>query len=273
MTIVIGSTRAATLAAADESNNAFVTPAPISGGTATTATGTQVEAASNALTGTTFDPWVATPSANTARLQVVYGSNQTPTIGAIAAHNLSDVGASVRLQYSTDSGSSWSDCGAGIVTPSDNQAIAWRFEGVTADYWRLEITSASDDVSIGVLVIGSEIIIPRRIYQGFAPALTPSEVELTANVSEGAHLLGSAAVVRGSTLAAEFSNIAPAFIRGADWLAFQTRFNAGNGCFFGWRPAKYNDLHYIWRTAPIRPTNTGPADLMGFSLQARAYDE
>lgn len=273
MTIVTGATRAATLAAAEQSNNAFVTPEPSTGGTATTATGTEVEAASNALTGTTFDPWVATPASSTARLQVVYSSSQTPTIGAIAAHNLSDVDASVRLQYSTNSGSSWSDCGAGIVTPSDNQAIAWRFEGVTADYWRLEITSASDDVSIGVLVIGSEIIIPQRIYQGFAPALTPTEVDLTTNVSEGAHLLGSAAVARGSTLSAEFSHIDPTFIRGADWLAFQRRYNSGEGCFLGWRPTKYNDLHYIWRAAPIRPSNTGPADLMGFAVQARAYDE
>lgn len=276
MTIAVSTARATTLSTAGESNNPFVTPAPLTG-TYSTSIGTQVLSADNAASGTTFDPWTATPDgSNEAAWQVVYSGNQTPTFAGIAAHNLADISATVRVQFSTDSGSSWTDSGAGAVTPTDNQAIGFRFSGNTADYWRILVTSASDDVSIAVIVIGSEIIIPQRIYQGYTPPITPTMVDLNTNVSEGGNLLGSAAKERGSMFEAGFTHITPTFIRGASWTAFQERWNKGNGAFWAWRPTKYGDLFYAWRSqgmSPIVPTNSGPKDYMSFTLAARAYDD
>jgi hypothetical protein len=145
-----------------------------------------------------------------------------------------------------------------------------------ARYWRFRFTSltAGDLLSVGVAFMGSEIVIPRRFYQGFSPVLTPTEVELQSNVSVGANLMGSSIVDRGSTVSASFANIPATFIRGTDWLAFQRAFGEGKGFFFGWRPSKYPaDVHYCWREgAVIRPTNSGPRDLMSFEFAARAYN-
>lgn len=274
MTIAVASARASALASSDESNNPFFTGAGLTG-TASTGIGTQVLSAANAFSGTTYDTWTATPDgSNEATLQLVLAGNQSPTFGAIASHNMSDVGATVRLQYSTNSGTTWTDAGAGPVTPTDNQAIGFRITGITADYWRIYITSATGNVSIGVFWLGSEIIMPQRIYAGYRPPITPTETVMEANESEGAHLLGTRVIRRSSTAQASFTHLTPAFVRGATWTAFQKRFNDGYGTFWAWRPTKYGDLHYGWRNGgPIAPTNSGPKDYMSLDVSMRLYDE
>lgn len=274
MTIAVSSARATALSSAEESNNPFFTGVSLTG-TLSTSIGTQVLSADNSMTETTFDSWTATPDgSNIAALQLVLAGNESPKFGAIAVHNLSEVSATVSLQYSTNSGSTWTDAGAGTVTPSDNQAIGWRITGITADYWRVYITGATDDVSIGRLWLGDEIIMPRRFYQGYAPPLTPTEVVLETNESEGAHLLGSRVIRRSSKVQASFANLEASFVRGATWLAFQRRFNDGAGTFFAWRPTKYGDLHYGWRDGgQLIPQNSGPQDRMSLEVNMRLYDE
>lgn len=276
MTIVTSAARASALSTAGLSNNPFITPAPLTG-TYITAAGTEVLAAANAYSGTTFDPWVATPGAlDFAIWQVVFGSSVSPTFAGIAAHNLSDIGATVRIEYSIDSGATWTDSGAGPVTPTDNQAIGFRFQGISADYWRVTCSNCTDDASIAVIWLGQEVIIPQRIYQGYTPPITPTQVDLNTNVSEGANTLGTAFVERGSMWEASLRNIEPTFIRGASWRGFQQRWNRGFGAFWAWRPTKYGDLYWSWRSqgmAPITPTNSGPKDYMSFDVSARAYHD
>jgi hypothetical protein len=273
MTIQTSPARATWLASVEYSNNPFLTGEALSG-TYSTSVGTEILTAANAASGTTFDPWTATPSTGQACWQVVFASDQTPTFVAIAAHNLFDVDAVVALEYSTNNGSTWTDSGCGSVTPEDNQAIGFRLTEISADYWRLNITSASDVVSLGMVWIGSELIIPKRIYKGYRPPITPTEVDLRTNVSEGAQLLGSSYVERGSTFQASFDHLPPTFCRGPEWIAFQRRWNRGHGAFWGWRPAKYGDLFYAWKTgAAIAPENSSHTDYMSFSIQGRLYHD
>jgi len=275
MTIATSTARASALTSSGETNNPFVTGAGLTG-TYSTTTGTQVLAASNAVTGYTYDPWTVTPDTGAAEWQVVYASNQTPTFAGVAAHNLGDVDAVIALQYSTDSGSSWTDSGAGSVAAADNQAIGFRFTGITADYWRFRITSASGLVSVGVFWIGSEIILPQRLYAGYTPPITPQNVDLRTNVSEGGHYLGASSAGRGSNLSAQIEHLTPAFVRGASWSAWQRRWNAGGGSFWAWRPTANGDLHYCWRSqgnATVAPTNMGIKDYMSLTIEGRAYDE
>ena len=273
MTIITTSARATALSTAGETNNPFFTGAPLTG-TYSTDTGTEVLAASNAYSGTTFDPWTATPATALAAWKVDFGSAQAPKFVAMAAHNASDVSAQIRVQSSTDD-ATWTTVTGTITTPTDNQAIGWRLSGGTsARYWRIRFDSLTDDISVGVFWLGDEIILPQRIYQGYTPPITPTQVDLNTNVSEGANLLGSAYTERGSTFQASFSHISPSFLRGATWKAFQNRWNRGSGAFWGWRPTKYGDLFYAWRSGGIiQPTNEGPKDLMGFTVQGRAYDD
>lgn len=276
MTIVYTPSRAATLAAADESNNPFVTGAPFTG-TYSTVAATETESADNAFSGTTFDPWVATITATTAQLRIDFGSAVEPTFAAIAAHNLGTLGGAVRVRHSDDA-STYTTAGAGIVSPTDNQAIGFRLDDGAHRYWQFFFSglSASDVLSVGVAWIGEEIILPQRFYQGYTPPLTPTQVDLRTNVSQGAQLLGSAYAERGSTFTASVQHVEDSFIRGADWLAFQQRWNRGLSSFWAWRPTKYGDLFYAWRSQGsnvIAPTNSGPKDRMGLTISGRVYHD
>ncbi len=227
----------------------------------------------NIQTVSTYDKWRPDVTGTSAILDFDCGSSKTANSMALAAHNLSSFSAIVTLYSSTD-GSSWTSLQS--ATPSDNSALGFRFPAVSARYWRLAVTglTAGDLISIGVLILGEELIFPRRFYQDFAPVLTATEVELQSNVSVGAQLLGATVVSRGSTIPFAINNVEPGFFRSAEWLNFQTQFSFGRGFFFGWRPGKYpQDFYYCWRSGSVpRPRNSGPRDLMSVEIDARVYN-
>lgn len=275
--ILVSPTRANQLLSLGESNNPFVAwnnlgASATLGGASTIAGGE----AANAVTGSTYDKWRPVASGTTRRLSFDFGTARTISFAAIAAHNLGTLGRTVAVQRSSDD-VTWTDAGCGTVTATDNGVIAFRMVATGQDfrYWRFNFTGmdSADLLSVGVAFMGNDLVIPRRFYQGFAPILTPTEVQLQSNVSVGNELLGSSVIGRGSTLAANITNVSPDFLRSTDWLAFQRHFNEGGGAFFGWRPQKYpQDVEYIWRDgAVIRPQNTGPRDLMSVAIEARAY--
>lgn len=228
----------------------------------------------NAITGSTYDKWRPDVSGTQAALSFDFTTATSVTFAAVASHNAFDFGATLELQHSTDN-ATWAT--ALTNTPADNKPIAFRLslDDGSYRYWRFLFSgmTAGDLLSVGVAFMGADLIIPRRTYQGFAPVLTPTEVQLQSNVSVGAHLLGSSVISRGSTISADISNIIPGFIRSADWLDFQTAFGEGKGFFFAWRPLTYaGDIYYCARDgAVIRPENTGPLDFMNIKFSARVY--
>jgi hypothetical protein len=230
--------------------------------------------ATNAVTGTTYDAAIPTLSGGIATLEVS-GSGLTANAACIYAHNIADTGASVRIQYSDDGGTSWTDAGAGLVTPTDNQAIMWRFDESTHDDWRVQVFNAGvNQPIIGGFCIGTELIIEQRFYQGYTPPITPTNVMLTENVSEGAHILGSKFQEYGSTVSVEIQHVQYATIRSADWIAFQNHHNRGGAFLWAWRPTKTGDVFWA-RTAGavIAPTNTGPKDRVSFKMELSLYHE
>ena len=275
MSIAVSDARAIEIANQGLQNNPFVAWNNL-GATATLG-GTTVIAggeAANAVTGSTYDKWRPIAGGTTRTLTFDLGAVASVGFASIAAHNAFTLGASVVVEYSAD-GVTWFDSGAGSITPTDNSPMSWRFAATSARYWRFVFSGIATDglLAVGVAFIGAELIIPERMYQGFSPVLTPTEVQLQSNVSIGNELLGTSIIGRGATLSASLTYIPSAFIRGADWLSFQTAFGEGKGFLFAWRPAKYpEDLHYCSReSGVIRPSNTGPRDLMDINFSARVY--
>ena len=276
MTIVIAGAVITALATAGTSNNPIILWDNLGeSGTWSTDVGTQVNSAAYAGTGTTFDQWRATPSgSNQAALEVDLGSSQSVSFLAIASHNLSDIGASVTVEHSaTGLALSWTVVG-GSQTPTDNQSIGWYFSATSARYWRINCINCTGDAIVGVMFVGNPLTVEQRIYQGYKPPITPTEVALQSNVSEGGHLLGSSMVKKASTASASFTHILPTTFRGASWKAFQNHFNAGGGFFWAWRPTKYGDFYYAWRSGgALAPENMGIKDYMSATLEMRLYDE
>ena len=242
------------------------------GGTSTLAGG----AAANAVTGETYSYWLPNITGTTAVLQVTFAAATVVTLAAIAAHNVSALGATVAVERSAD-GITWVDGGCGIVTAANDSPMAFRMpaSGPAVRYWRFAFAgmAAADPLHVGVAFVGRELIFPRRFYQGFSPVISPTEVQLQSNVSVGGNLLGSSVVTEGSTVKVPLRLIPPAFVRD-DMAAFIPHFNRGGGLFFGWHPSDFPaDLHYCWRDgATLRPTIDGPLDFMSFELNMRVYE-
>ena len=277
MSIVMSNVRAIELVADGFRNNPFVAWDNL-GRTATLSGTTPVAGGerANAVTGSTYDKWRAVEVSGAAVLTFDFGSPVTISFAALASHNAGTLGAAVSVRNSAGN-VTYADAGAGAVSPSDNSPIAWRMSPVATArrYWQFWFTGipTGQQINAGVAFFGNELVIPRRLYQGFAPVMTPTEVQLQSNVSIGGHLLGSSVISRGSRLSADITYVPAEFIRSAEWLAFQKTFGEGKGFFFGWRPDKYpQDLHYCARDGEvIRPSNTGPRDLMGINFSARVY--
>lgn len=274
MTVVISAGYASSIG--DEANNPHILWDDLGAtGTWSTTNGTDIEPPSLLSTGTTYDPYIATAVFNAVNVQLVLPSAQSVTCIAVAAHNVGTLGGFIGVQYSTDSGSTWSDAGTAIA-PDDNRSIMWLFDEPPAtDYWRIvAFAIGANDLEIGVAFVGNPIVIPRRIYQGYAPPTTPNMVSLQSNVSEGNHLLGSAEIREGSKATANLTNVSPAFLRADSWTDFQSHFNRGGGLFWAWRPTDYPDAFYAWRDgATLAPTNSGPAAFQSFDLSMRFYDD
>lgn len=277
MTIAIDPVLATALAAAGTEDNPVICWENL-GASAVTGWGTEVSAAANALSAATYNFWSATPDgSNKASIEITLSAAAAIDFVGVAAHNLADIGASINVQYSTDAKASWNNVPGGSLAPTTNTALAWRFEAITAADFRLRISNVTQDVVLGVVLVGQEILVERRLYQGYAPPLTPNRVELLSNISEGGHFLGNSAVRQGSTVTAALSHVTPEFFRGAAWLGFQAAFNAGAPAFWAWRPDKYADLFYAQRDAgsgPVAPVNSGPRDLMSVNIPMRLlHDE
>lgn len=275
--ILVSAARSAALTVGDQQNNPIVSglnDAYELSPTIITSIGTELQDAESAVSGNTYDPWIATPSAGVVAWRADFGAPVSLSFAAIAAHNLSDVGARLELQHSPD-GIGWTDCGCGEAAPQDNSSIAFRFAPVSARYWRLRMSNVSGDVYVSVIWLGTEIVIPQRLYASYTPPLTPTNVERVVNASEGGEAMAVSVVRRGSSASAQLSHLKPSFLRSEDWKAFQSYANDGGRFFWAWRPQKYGDVHYAWLagSAVIAPTNTGPRDLMSFELRMTMYDD
>lgn len=233
----------------------------------------------NAVSGTTFDCWRPVSSASitspTFLVDMGVGVTVAPVFFGFVGHNIGIV-ASVTIHSSPDA-ITWTLVETIAVAGFNGVCDGYYTTVPTARrYWRFTFNSlpALGMMRVAGIFMGDVITSPQRLYQGFAPALTPTEVELQSNVSAGGNLLGSAVVKRGSRIAIALQHMPSATIRGAAWKAMQATFNDGGPMFAAWRPTSFpEDLHYIWRDgAVMRPDNSGPKDLMSVSIEARAYE-
>jgi len=275
MSIYISPGLASTLSTAGTSNNPVIAWDNLASGTSPTGIGAVVQSRAFAVTGTTYDRAVITPDGSSqASIEIDLGSNTSISFASVAAHNAGDVAGAFRIQYKVLAGDAWSDSGSGPAVPADNQAVAFYFAAVSARFWRIYATSVTANLEIGVFFLGNPVTLPRTIYQGYAPPITANVVDLQSRVSEGGNLLGSSVVRKGSTAAASLTLVEDSYLRADAWKAFQRHFNTGGGFFWAWRPTKYGDIFYAWRSGGvIAPSNTGPKARMAFDMAMRFYDD
>lgn len=278
MTLAVAAARAATLAAADQSNNPFVAWNNAAAGATLTGTGVLADGDRiNAVMPGTWNFWRPDISGTEAILDLEFAAARSFGFAGVEAHNIATLGGTAQWERSTDAGANWSDAGAGPITPATDRALGWRMvpTGNDADRWRLRVSglTAGDPLAVGIAFLGDDLVMEQRAYQGLRPPIWPTRADGEVNVSAGGHPLGSDVRMKGGTFSLPLEDLTDAFVRSADFTAFADAWNRCRCAFVHWRPAKYpGDLIYAWREGrAIDPSNTGPRAYMGLALEMGWY--
>jgi hypothetical protein len=208
----------------------------------------------------TYNFWQ--PTALPANAEFLFPEAKEVNYCGIAAHNLTDSGCSIALEY--HNGSDWIRINEGL--PKDNRVIMFLFDTIFSNRWRIVVDGGTSP-SIGVVYLGKALEMQRRIYQGHTPIVLSEETVIRPQRSEGGRFLGRSVIRQGVSTSVDFTNLKADWIR-SDFDPF--RKSAVNFPFFwAWRPDKFpNEVAYVWVNEDIVPTNSGPADLMSVSFNA-----
>ncbi|TWI34916.1 hypothetical protein [Paracoccus sulfuroxidans] len=224
----------------------------------------------NLRTSSTYDRYRQSADAASSVIVATFDAPREVGIMAISGHGLAGLCASV--QFSHHDGAAWVN--ADPITDLTPAAIGRRIAPVVTDRVRLILNGVKAGASVGVWFAGPELVSPQDFHGEFAPRITPQNVELQSNVSEGGNLLGSATIRQGSSSSFSLQHLRPEFVRGDGFRFLVRHHNAGRGYFFGWRPGRYpEDLQYVWRQGdPVVPTFMGLRDYMQASFNLRVFD-
>ncbi len=248
-------------------------------GTYSRSMGTAVPAfpVTNAGTMSTFDVAQLTR----ARAGAIYQSairidlgSGAPSVSCLSLVGQVDPDSALQVQSSTN-GTTWTTHLGGNSTRIGKDACIARFPAVTARYWRAVLTSAAAGTdTVAYMAVSNQVTLERPFFSGFAPIITPTQIDLHTNVSVGGQFVGSSYTTSGATIDFTVSNLSPQFAR-ATMLPILQAWNTGHPQFFAWRPVSNPaDSYYIWRGAQdsvVTPAYSGTNDLMDLSFSGRVY--
>jgi hypothetical protein len=139
---------------------------------------------------------------------------------AVHKHNLFDLGASVKLQYSSD-GVAWTDLTGSSVTPGNNRTIFFVGTEISQKFWRIVISGlvASDVLKIGHAFIGNSLRLFSGPETGFSPPNIALQNEFISSRSDGGDFLGRSLVRKGSEGMFTITSVLASWVR-ANWIPF-----------------------------------------------------
>lgn len=208
--------------------------------TGTGSTGFEV---ANAVTGTTWDFW-RPPSAAVASIQVVLSTSQIADCAFIAAHDLFTNSAQVRVQYSTNGGTTWINA-TDWITPADNEAIMLLFPEFTGNAWRIQ--QRNGPANIGVAMVGKKLAFESGIDGRRVGFVHGHKVEVMGGNSVGGQFLGQRVRRRGGNIRVRFPWLTTPWVTD-NMIPFERHYNDGIPFAFAGNPAyDADDLAYCWR--------------------------
>ena len=233
----------------------------------TTAVASSTFSKDGPLNGLTYNRWK--PNAASSTYEISLGTSRNCTIACIGAHTLGTEGCTVDLQYDSGGGT-WVTVESN--TPTDDTAIMFLFDTISAENWRLNITGGAPE--IGVFWIGRDLQMERPLYGGFSPIQMSRNTTLRGNVSQKGEWLGRSVIRRnyGGTLT--WSNLSASWVRTnldmTDGLLYAME---REPFFVAWRPDTFEDEVFLaWTTGSVNaPNNAGIRDLMTFSFDFEAF--
>lgn len=188
---------------------------------------------------------------------------------AVASHDLFSTGCSVKVQYWD--GASWVDI-IGTTVVADNSPLFFIFEPVTADKFRLRITSGTGNPEIGVIRFGEAMQMTQPVYGGIAPPHLNRNTVLTTNNSETGQYLGRSVRRVALPFSFPFAHLKAAWVY-STFREFVLSVES-EPFFMAWRPETFTDVFYGFTEGPVQASAMGVNDFWqaSFSGKALAYD-
>lgn len=179
-----------------------------------------------------------------------FSADVTADYFGLYRHNMGTVGASVKLQYSTDGGT-WSDAFA-AESPDDNEILLKTFTAHAADWWRIrfDLGSSSDSLFVGVVAFGQTLTTQYGMPAGFVVPRHGRATQILNNKTEGGQFAGRSIIARGARSTITVRNATQAWAR-ASWEPF-IRHAELKPFFFSRNHSAYpEDAAYCWTDGDI----------------------
>lgn len=214
-----------------------------------------------------YDWWAdTTVTSGDTWIRASFAAAQDADYMIIFGHNLSDVGGSVKPQYSTNGGTSWSDADT-AVTPTDNNTIFISFTSVSAADWRVLVSVTTDYAVIGGVMIGEALEFDKDVISGFRPPTLSPDIESRAPMSEMGVNIGVSKIRTGISGTISLPNVSASWVRNS-WQGLIDHLNNGYPCGFMWDSVNYPDeTCLIWKDGNISKPAHSSKNLMQIELR------
>lgn len=156
----------------------------------------------------------------------------------VFSHDLTEKGATVKLQWSNDGSTGWTDLTTSLQK-SNSEVIFKTFESVNKRYFRVEVDAPTSICSLGVIGIGKYLEMQRGIKSGFIPPHMNTKNKSLINSADGGLPLGSSITRREAQLSASMDTLTVDWIR-ANWEPLIAHAEL-NPLFFSWNYEVYPD--------------------------------
>lgn len=209
------------------------------------------------------------PDASPATVEYDF-SDQTIDYVAIGAHSLGTTQTTVKIEYSTDSGSTYTEITEFI--PADDNAIMSLFDEVdNVNNVKLTFTYSGNAPVISVIYIGQVLSMQRAIYGGHSPITLSRNVINRPQVSESGQWIGASNQRRAFRSSAAFRNLTAQWYRD-NFDDFVYHASKTLPFFFAWNPDEWPaEVAFCWCNDNIAPSNMGIRDLMEVSFSLEGY--
>lgn len=226
----------------------------------------------NTLNPATYSRATFNGNGSSASITYTMPASQNVDCIAIAAHNLSDVGASVTVQWSAGPSGGLSFFAPAQTPTADNNALMFfRETPVNARRVHIRVDAPQGAGFIGVVYAGLALQMQRPIYGGVNPITLNRVTDYFNNRSESGEWLGRQIRRRGLESSLSFERLTAPWYR--QYFVPFVRVARERPFFFAWRPSDFPDeCAYCWTDSDIQPSNSGGGtDHLAVSFNVKAH--
>jgi hypothetical protein len=204
------------------------------------------------------------PDDGTQYLTATFSAAKSANYFAFYATDLATNTGTIVLQYSTNSGSTWTDCFTAISVGSSAPCME-TFTAIFATYWRVKVVSTPGSI-IGVVSFGNYLQLPYGDWIGFAPPKLARDNVVQNNTSHHGNLLGRSMIRQGVEFSLSLDYFSQAFMR-ESWIPFLVHAEQ-KPFFLKWNPGDWPcDTAFCWTEGPVDSVRFSKPDKMGTSLR------